>query len=112
MARKRPDPGAMRFQLTLFKPSASTDDVGQKIRSFTQEAIVPCFARNVRGRLTDAGEQEMAGRRTYEFVVRYGSGVDYGWELEYRGERLRVERIDNWDERNRMQIIYAFESDL
>ena len=109
---KRPDLGAMRFQATLYEPSTATDDAGQEIRSFTQRQTIACFARNVRGRLTDAGHQEMAGRRTYEFIVRHGSGVDYGWEIEYEGRRYRIERIDNWDERNRMQIIYAFESDL
>lgn len=109
---KRPDAGALRFQMTLFYPTVTTDEVGQNIRSFTQGDTIPCFARNVRGRLTDAGTQEMAGRRTYEFIVRHGSGIDYGWEIEYKSQRYRVERIDNWDERGRMQVIYAFESDL
>lgn len=110
--KKRPDSGAMRFQITLFYPTSTVDHVGQKIHSFTQGDTIPCFARNIRGRLTDAGEQEMAGRRTYEFVIRNGSGIDYGWEILYRDSRLRVERIDDWDQRGRMQIVYAFESDL
>ena len=98
--------------MTLFYPTSSVDEVGQKIHSFTQGDTIPCFARNIRGRLTDAGEQEMAGRRTFEFVIRHGSSIDYGWEIEYDGGRYKVERIDNWDQRNRMQIVYAFESDL
>jgi len=110
--QKRPNPGKMRFQIILWKPSSSADDSGQVIHSFTNEKTIPASVREVKGRLTDDGQQEMAGRRTREFIIRADSGIDYGWQIEYRGQRHRVERIDDWDQRGRMQIIYAFEVDL
>lgn len=107
-----PDIGQFRFQVDLYQPTQATADTGQATYSFIQSATVPCHVKSVRGRLTDDGEQEVAGRRTYRFIIRDGSGFDYGWELAYDGRRYRPERIDNWDERGRFQIIYAIEVDL
>lgn len=107
-----PDIGQFRFQVDLYEPTQGSDTTGQATYSFVQSSTVPCHAKSIRGRLTDAGEQEMAGKRTYRFIIRDGSGFDYGWELAYNGVRYRPERIDNWDERGRFQIIYAIEVDL
>ena len=107
-----PDIGSFRFELELYQPVQATSGTGQAGYSFIHSATVPCHAKSVRGRLTDDGEQEMAGRRTYQFIIRAGTGFDYGWELTYDTRRYRPERIDNWDERGRFQIIYAIEVDL
>lgn len=112
MIFKMPDIGQFRFRVGLYQPTQTSTDTGQAAYSFIQSATVLCHAKNMRGRLTDDGEQEMAGRRTYRFIVRHGTGFDYGWELEFKGVRYRPERIDEWDERNRFQIIYAIEVDL
>ena len=106
-----PDIGRFRFQVTLYRPTKSTQTTGQARYSFTQIATVKCHARSVRGKYNDDGVQEVAGKRTYQFIIRDRS-VDYGWELEYNGVRFRPERIDPWDERDRFLIIYAVEVDL
>lgn len=107
-----PDIGQFRFLVTLYQPSQDLDANGQAEYSFVQRGIWACHAKSVRGRFNDDGEQEVAGRRTYRFILRDGSGIDYGWEIVYDGRRYRPDRIDNWDERNRYQIVYAVEVDL
>jgi head-tail adaptor len=109
---KMPDIGQFRFPLGLYQPTQGSTDTGQASYSFVHSATVPAHVKNIRGQLTDDGEQEMAGRRTYRFIIRDGSGFDYGWEIEYESVRYRPERIDGWDERGRFQIIYAIEVDL
>lgn len=107
-----PDIGQFRFKVDLYQPTQTSAATGQATYSFIQSATVPCHVKNIRGKLTDDGEQEMAGKRTYRFIIRDGSGFDYGWEIDYNGVRYRPERIDPWDERGRFQIIYAIEVDL
>lgn len=107
-----PDIGQFRFQIGLYQPTQGSTGTGQASYSFVHSVTAPAHVKNIRGRLNDDGEQEMAGRRTYRFIVRHGTGFDYGWEIDYRGVRYRPERIDEWDERDRFQIIYAIEVDL
>lgn len=107
-----PDIGQFRFNLILWRPVQSATTTGQAGYSFIQAGTVKCHAKSVRGKLSDDGVQEMAGKRTYRFIIRHYSTLDYGWELTYEGVKYRIERIDNWDERDRFQIIYAVEVDL
>ena len=117
-----PDIGRVRFQAKLFRPTQLFSTTGQASYSFTEMDTVKCHAKNVRGTYNDDGVQEVAGKRTYQFIIRKYSvydetdevtyTFDYGWEIEYNGVRFRPDRIDPWDERDRFFIIYAVEVDL
>ena len=104
--------GGFRFRITITQPAQSFDNVGQASYDQSDSFTVWASARSIRGKLTDAGVQEMAGRRYYEFKVRHDDRIDYGCNITFKGQTYRPERIDRTDERNRYMVIYAFESDL
>ena len=105
------DVGQFRFPVSLYVPSTTKDDAGQAIHSFTRSHTLFCHVKDVRGKLTDAGEQEMSGRRTALFTMRYDQKVEYGCRLEYQGAMYSIERVDRADQRNRFLLVYAFEVD-
>ncbi len=103
--------GKFRHRITVRVPSQSTDEAGQASYNFSS---FDCWtdAKSIRGYISEAGMQEMAGRRYYKFTMRHDDRMDYGCEIVFRGTTYRPERIDRWDERDRYLIVYAYEVDL
>ena len=105
------DVGTFRFAVDLFIPTSSKDASGQVIHSFIRSQTLMCHVKDVREKLTDDGVQEMSGKRTTQFTMRYTSDLNIGCRLQYRGSMYSIERIDRTDQRNRFLIVYGFEVD-
>ncbi len=89
--------GDLNRKVDLYRPTTTENEYGEAPVSYDRHST-----RWARVTPTGSSERSSGGQifaqRTYEVSMRWFSGLERDWQLEYQGNRLDIDSLINVDE--------------